>query len=114
MVRVFDLFYRRWMGARTRAAASITSTCCLPPATSTLAQVTGATADGRRAGQPLSEGVSPVQGADRRGPTAVIRSVAKMDHARTGGTLLNQKFSPALLQGRGWAERPGSAGAQLL
>ncbi|MBN1955325.1 MAG: glycyl radical protein [Anaerolineae bacterium] len=60
--------------------------------------VTGATPDGRRGGAPLSEGVSPVQGADRKGPTAVIRSVAKMDHARTGGTLLNQKFTPALLQ----------------
>ena len=60
--------------------------------------VTGATPDGRRAAQPLSEGVSPVQGADRRGPTAVLRSVAKMDHARTGGTLLNQKFTPSLLQ----------------
>jgi len=59
--------------------------------------VTGATPDGRRAGQPLSEGVSPVQGADRCGPTAVLRSVAKMDHARTGGTLLNQKFTPQLL-----------------
>ena len=59
--------------------------------------VTGATPDGRRAGAPLSEGVSPVQGADRHGPTAVIRSVAKMDHVRTGGTLLNQKFTPALL-----------------
>jgi pyruvate-formate lyase len=60
--------------------------------------VIGATPDGRRAGEPLSEGVSPVQGADRLGPTAVIRSVAKMDHARTGGTLLNQKFSPQLLK----------------
>jgi len=60
-------------------------------------KVTGATADGRRAGEPLSEGVSPVQGADRKGPTAVINSVAKMDHVRTGGTLLNQKFTPQLL-----------------
>ncbi len=61
--------------------------------------VTGATPDGRRAGMPLSEGVSPVQGADRRGPTAVLRSVAKLDHVRTGGTLLNQKFSPGVLAG---------------
>lgn len=60
--------------------------------------VTGATPDGRRAFTPLSEGVSPVQGADRRGPTAVARSVAKMDQARTGGTLLNQKLTPALLK----------------
>jgi trans-4-hydroxy-L-proline dehydratase len=61
--------------------------------------VTGATPDGRRSGMPLSEGVSPVQGADRRGPTAVLRSVAKMDHLRTGGTLLNQKLTPRLLAG---------------
>jgi formate C-acetyltransferase len=60
--------------------------------------VVGATPDGRAAGRPLSEGVSPVQGADRRGPTAVLKSVAKMDHVRTGGTLLNQKFSPQLLK----------------
>jgi formate C-acetyltransferase len=60
--------------------------------------VIGATPDGRRAGTPLSEGISPVQGADRRGPTAVIKSAAKMDHARTGGTLLNQKFTPQLLE----------------
>ena len=60
--------------------------------------VVGATPDGRKAGAPLSEGVSPVQGADRRGPTAVMRSAAKMDHGRTGGTLLNQKFSPKLLE----------------
>lgn len=59
--------------------------------------VIGATPDGRRAGMPLSEGISPVQGADRHGPTAVLRSAAKMDHARTGGTLLNQKLTPHLL-----------------
>ncbi|MGA2499583.1 MAG: pyruvate formate lyase family protein, partial [Tepidisphaeraceae bacterium] len=59
--------------------------------------VTGALPDGRRAGLPVSEGISPVQGADRHGPTAVIRSAAKMDHLRTGGTLLNMKFTPALL-----------------
>lgn len=59
--------------------------------------VVQATPDGRNAGEPLSEGVSPVQGADRLGPTAVLKSVAKMDHARTGGTLLNQKLAPGLL-----------------
>jgi len=59
--------------------------------------VIGALPDGRRAGTPLSEGISPVQGADRNGPTAVIKSVSKMDHLRTGGTLLNQKFTPSLL-----------------
>jgi len=59
--------------------------------------VLGASADGRHAGEALSEGISPVQGADRHGPTAVIKSVAKMDQARTGGTLLNQKLTPQLL-----------------
>ena len=61
--------------------------------------MTGATPDGRRAWDPLSDGISPVQGADRNGPTAVIKSASKMDHVRTGGTLLNQKFTPHLLQG---------------
>jgi len=56
-----------------------------------------ATPDGRRAHQPLSEGISPVQGADRKGPTAVIKSAGKIDHLKTGGTLLNQKFAPSLL-----------------
>lgn len=61
--------------------------------------VVGATPDGRKAGEPLSEGISPVQGADRDGPTAVIKSAAKMDQVKTGGTLLNQKFTPSLLEG---------------
>jgi pyruvate formate-lyase/glycerol dehydratase family glycyl radical enzyme len=61
--------------------------------------VTGATADGRKAWEPHSDGISPAQGADRRGPTAVIKSAARMDHARTGGTLLNQKFTPKILAG---------------
>jgi formate C-acetyltransferase len=60
--------------------------------------VTGATPDGRRAHVPLSEGISPVQGADTHGPTSVIKSAAKLDHQRTGGTLLNQKFSPSVLK----------------
>jgi len=54
--------------------------------------------DGRNAGEPLSEGISPVQGADHHGPTAVIKSVSKIDHIRTGGTLLNQKFTPAFFK----------------
>ena len=61
--------------------------------------VMGAMPDGRCAGVPLSEGISPVQGADRQGPTAVFKSAAKMDQLKTGGTLLNMKFSPRLLEG---------------
>ncbi len=62
-------------------------------------EVCEASADGRRKGQSLSEGISPVQGADRHGPTAVLRSAAKMDHVKTGGTLLNMKFTPDLVAG---------------
>lgn len=57
----------------------------------------GATPDGRHAWQPVSDGISPVQGTDTQGPTAVLKSAARMDHARTGGTLLNLKFTPSLL-----------------
>ncbi|OFY60224.1 MAG: glycyl radical enzyme [Bacteroidetes bacterium GWF2_41_9] len=60
--------------------------------------VTGATADGRNSGVPLSEGISPFQGADNNGPTSVIKSASKIDHLRTGGTLLNQKFSPSFFE----------------
>ncbi|MCX6335037.1 MAG: glycyl radical protein [Bacteroidia bacterium] len=56
--------------------------------------VLGATVDGRKAFKPLSEGISPSQGVDKQGPTSVIKSASKIDHLRTGGTLLNQKFSP--------------------
>jgi trans-4-hydroxy-L-proline dehydratase len=61
--------------------------------------VTGATPDGRHAGAPLSEGISPSQGVDRLGPTAVLLSASKIDHRRTAGTLLNLKLTPALLEG---------------
>ncbi len=57
-----------------------------------------ATADGRKALEPLSEGISPFQGADKKGPTAVLKSAAKIDHIKTGGTLLNQKFSPSFFK----------------
>jgi trans-4-hydroxy-L-proline dehydratase len=69
--------------------------------------VTGASPDGRRAWEPLSDGISPVQGADRHGPTAVLKSAATMDHARTGGTLLNQKFTPQLLEGNEGIDKLG-------
>jgi len=98
MRRVFEMYFAAIDGrANTRGGQYhinlLPTTCHVY-----FGSVTGATPDGRRAWTPLSEGISPVQGADRRGPTAVLRSAAKMDHARTGGTLLNQKFTPALLK----------------
>ncbi len=62
-------------------------------------KVTGATPDGRIAGFPVSEGISPVQGADRKGIAAVFRSVTKCDWDKTGGALLNQRLTPDLLKG---------------
>ena len=62
-------------------------------------KVTGATANGRLSEKPLTDGISPEKGADKNGPTAVIKSASKMDHVRTGGTLLNQKFTPDVLEG---------------
>lgn len=62
-------------------------------------EMVGATANGRKAGMPLSDGISPSQGADTKGPTAVLRSAGKIDHVRTGGTLLNQRFLPAMFAG---------------
>lgn len=58
-----------------------------------------ASANGRLAGKPVSEGISPEKGADVNGPTAVIKSASKMDHLKTGGTLLNQKFTPSVVKG---------------
>lgn len=58
-----------------------------------------ASPNGRLAHKPVSEGISPEKGADTNGPTAVVKSCAKMDHLQTGGTLLNQKFTPSVVAG---------------
>lgn len=62
-------------------------------------EVMMASPNGRLAHKPVSEGISPEKGADVNGPTAVVKSCAKMDHLQTGGTLLNQKFTPAVVAG---------------
>lgn len=67
--------------------------------------VCAASADGRLAGEPLSEGISPVQGRDTNGPTAVLTSASKMDHEKTGGTLLNLKLMPKVVAGEAGIKR---------
>lgn len=62
-------------------------------------QKLGATANGRFAGTPESDGTSPSHGADRNGPTSVVKSLGKMDQVKSGGTLLNQRFLPSVLAG---------------
>ena len=58
----------------------------------------GASANGRHAHLPESDGTSPSHGADRNGPTAVVKSLSKMDQIKSGGTLLNQRFLPDVLK----------------
>jgi formate C-acetyltransferase len=95
---IFEIFYNSVNGRPT--ARGGTYRINLLPTTSHVyfGSVINALPDGRKAGEPLSEGISPVQGADKNGPTSVIKSAAKIDHIRTGGTLLNQKFSPAFFE----------------
>ena len=61
-------------------------------------QVCGATPDGRMAHFAISDGTSPAQGCDTHGPTAVIKSLGKLDQTKSGGTLLNVRFVPSLLR----------------
>lgn len=74
------------------------------PSTSTvtsnvpLGKCVGATPDGRKSGEPLAEGISPAQGTDKIGPTAVIKSASKLPNMMiSGGQLLNMKFPAGLL-----------------
>ena len=60
--------------------------------------VCGASANGRFAHFAVSDGTSPAHGDDTHGPTAVIRSLGKLDQTQCGGTLLNVRFLPALLK----------------
>lgn len=61
-------------------------------------KVLGATPNGRMAGKAISDGTSPSHGADTHGPSAVIKSLSKIDQSKSGGTLLNQRFLPSLLR----------------
>jgi len=93
-VDVFEIFFHSVDGKKSPLEATyrinmLPTTCHIY-----FGSVIGATPDGRNSGKPLSEGISPVQGADKKGPTAVLKSAAKFDHTKTGGTLLNQKFTP--------------------
>lgn len=95
---VFEIFYDAVNG-RPASRGGVHRINMLPTTSHVyFGSVTGATADGRKAFTPLSEGISPSQGADSQGPTSVIRSASKIDHLRTGGTLLNQKFSPRFFE----------------
>jgi formate C-acetyltransferase len=97
-INVFEIYYNAVNG-RPDSRGGVHRINMLPTTSHVyFGSVTGATADGRNAFKPLSEGISPGQGADSQGPTAVLKSASKIDHLRTGGTLLNQKFSPQFFE----------------
>ena len=71
-----------------------------------MGKVTGATLDGRRAEEPLAEGISPRQGMDKNGPTSVIKSASVLDQFSChNGTLLNLKFHPNAVRGMEGTEK---------
>lgn len=99
MQDVFNSFYNEVTGRKSPMGAGyrinmLPTTCHVY-----FGEVMGASANGRLSQKPLSEGISPEKGGDTNGPTAVIKSCSKMDHLKTGGTLLNQRFAPAVVQG---------------
>lgn len=64
-----------------------------------MGMLTGATPDGRRAGTSLSNAISPVQGADQKGPTSIINAATCFSHTQFGnGMVLDLKFSPSVFQ----------------
>lgn len=105
MKEVFD-FYSRSVTGRPNMKGGTYRINMLPTTCHVyFGEVMMASANGRLAYKPVSEGISPEKGADTKGPTAVINSAAKMDHLRTGGTLLNQKFTPGVVAGENGLEQ---------
>lgn len=99
MRQVFELYYKEVTGRANGKGGSyrinmLPTTCHVY-----FGEVMLASANGRLAYKPVSEGISPEKGADKNGPTSVIKSCSKMDHLKTGGTLLNQKFTPSVVAG---------------
>lgn len=99
MKEIFEAFFKEVDG-RKNGKGGVFKINMLPTTCHVyFGSVIGATPNGRKAYVPLSEGISPEKGADLKGPTAVIKSASKMDHLKTGGTLLNQKFTPSVVEG---------------
>ena len=98
MQRVYDSLFNAIDGKPNTKGSSyhlnmLSTTCHIY-----FGKMLGATPNGRFAEKPISDGTSPSHGADRHGPTAVIKSLSKMDQIKSGGTLLNQRFLPSALE----------------
>lgn len=96
---ILDLFCAMLKKRHNRYEVSYTANMIPTTTHIYFGDLTGATPDGRKAREPISEGVSPVQGTDTSGPTAVIKTVAKLNHVKCSGVLLNMKFHPMVLNG---------------
>jgi pyruvate-formate lyase len=102
--RIYDIIVAEGLKVQDRWGASPRP---LPQSVTQFRQVgkvTGATPNGRTNHDVLCDGgVSPRYGADKKGPTAVLNSCAKLDNTKARGILLNQRLSPSVLQGeKGW------------
>lgn len=97
-VRIYDDLFRAIDGhPNTRGGKThlnMLSTTCH----NYFGSVCNATPNGRMARFAISDGTSPSHGADTQGPTSVIKSLGKLDQTKSGGTLLNVRFTPSLLR----------------
>ena len=105
MREIFDMLFQSIDGKKNTKGTSyhlnmLSTTCHVY-----FGKKLGATPNGRLAHIPESDGTSPSHGADTNGPTSVIKSLSKMDQVKTGGTLLNQRFLPSVIEGEEAVEK---------
>ena len=93
---VFSNAVNRCTGMRGRFSAGL-----YPVTTNVIfGEMSDASPDGRHRGEPLADGISPVQQMDTNGPTAVLSSVSVIPQVEyPNGTLLNMKFHPSSVNG---------------
>ena len=99
MRRVYDSLFRNIDGKHSILGPTYHLNMLSTTCHNYFGQKLAATPNGRFSGMPESDGTSPSHGADRHGPTAVVKSLGKMDQVKSGGTLLNQRFLPSVLAG---------------
>ena len=99
MRRVYDSLFRNIDGKHSILGPTYHLNMLSTTCHNYFGQKLAATPNGRFSGMAESDGTSPSHGADRHGPTAVVKSLGKMDQVKSGGTLLNQRFLPSVLAG---------------
>lgn len=96
--KVADVFLDAMQGYETYRGGPFVGSFIPVASYVALGMATGATPDGRKAGQPLADGISPSNGTDLKGPTAVFKSVCTLDHRRIpNGVIFNQKINPKVI-----------------